>query len=258
MLSISQFAALCGTSVKTIRFYANNNLLPPAYISPINHYRYYEPSSEVIYRKIVFLKDAGFTLNEIRDMLDMPNEALLPKIDSKIQTLAQQTEACQAIKEALRSPEPWMQHKKEVSILPSKTDPLSVELIYDRHAFCLRSNSAQLLAEGAQRIAYTIENTDALIIMSIDDLIQMFHNLTLSSVYTASLTDELVSLPTQILDAKASILMFTLSPELSEEDFFPLLYTAIQPLEEADQDMIVTCNFLPSQPGAEVTILSFT
>lgn len=258
MLSISQFAALCGTSVKTIRFYANNNLLPPTYISPINQYRYYEPSSEVIYRKIVFLKDAGFTLNEIREMLEMPNEELLPKIEQKIQTLAQQTAACQIIKESLHSSEPWMQHKKKVSILPSKTDPLSTEIIYDHHAFCLQSNSVQLLDEGIRRIAYMIENVDAFITLSIDDLIQIFHSLTLSGIHTASLAEEPFSPPAQLMDAKASILMFSLSPELSEEDYFPILYTAIQPFEQAEQDMIVTCDFLPSQNGAEVTILSFS
>ena len=65
MYTISQFAKLCNTSTKTIRFYDNKGVLPADYVSKENGYRFYEEDTVELFRQISKLKEAGFTLAEI-------------------------------------------------------------------------------------------------------------------------------------------------------------------------------------------------
>ena len=51
MYTISQFAKLCNTSTKTIRFYDNKGILPADYVSEENGYRFYEKDTVEIFRQ---------------------------------------------------------------------------------------------------------------------------------------------------------------------------------------------------------------
>ena len=66
MLKIREFAKLCNTSEKTLRFYDNIGVLKAEYIHPDNGYRYYSCAQIEQYNRIVELKEVGFTLEEIR------------------------------------------------------------------------------------------------------------------------------------------------------------------------------------------------
>lgn len=52
MYTISQFAKLCNTSTKTIRFYDNKGILPADYVSKENGYRFYEEDTVELFRQI--------------------------------------------------------------------------------------------------------------------------------------------------------------------------------------------------------------
>ena len=67
MLKIGQFAKIFGVSIKTIRFYEEKNLLKPAYIDNFSGYRYYDDSNIQTMKKILYLKDLGFSLDEIKN-----------------------------------------------------------------------------------------------------------------------------------------------------------------------------------------------
>ncbi|WP_277586982.1 MerR family DNA-binding transcriptional regulator [Psychrobacillus antarcticus] len=45
MYKISEFAHLTGLSKETLRYYADVKLLEPAYIDPVNNFRYYDDGS---------------------------------------------------------------------------------------------------------------------------------------------------------------------------------------------------------------------
>ena len=66
MKKIREFAKLCDTTPKTLRFYDNAGVLKADYIDPVNGYRYYSEKQVEEYRKIMELKQVGFTLEEIR------------------------------------------------------------------------------------------------------------------------------------------------------------------------------------------------
>lgn len=70
MLSIGDFARLAGVTVRMLRHYDQLELLTPAEVDPRSGYRYYELGQLAHLHALVGLKDLGFTLEQIRPMLN--------------------------------------------------------------------------------------------------------------------------------------------------------------------------------------------
>ncbi|MGN1345172.1 MAG: helix-turn-helix domain-containing protein [Eubacteriales bacterium] len=68
-MQIGEFAKLCGTKISVLRHYDKRNLLPPAYTDPFTGYRYYSAEQIPVFLRITALKQAGFSLSEIADLL---------------------------------------------------------------------------------------------------------------------------------------------------------------------------------------------
>ncbi|MDQ2994009.1 MAG: MerR family transcriptional regulator [Pseudomonadota bacterium] len=66
--TVNTLAKLSGVSVRTLHFYDEIGLLKPAYYGD-NNYRYYEEEQLLILQQILFYKELGFPLNEIREIL---------------------------------------------------------------------------------------------------------------------------------------------------------------------------------------------
>lgn len=73
MLKIGEFARICRTSTQTIRYYDQEGILRADYVDWESGYRYYKPEKLTVYRKIMEYKDAGFTLEEIKQLLNTSN-----------------------------------------------------------------------------------------------------------------------------------------------------------------------------------------
>jgi len=69
MLKIGDFARKANVTVKTLRFYASEGLLSPVYIDRYNGYRYYTRDQLPTLHRILALKDLGFSLAQIRQLL---------------------------------------------------------------------------------------------------------------------------------------------------------------------------------------------
>ena len=74
MKKISEFAKLCGTSSKTLRFYEKVGLLKAAYTNSENGYRYYDDEQYCQYKLITVFKEIGFTLDEMPKQLRERND----------------------------------------------------------------------------------------------------------------------------------------------------------------------------------------
>ncbi|AKG36804.1 MerR family transcriptional regulator [Paenibacillus durus] len=96
MLKISAFSKLTRVSVKTLHFYDNLGLLKPAVVDENNGYRYYTEEQLLTVKRIVALKEQGFTLEQIKPMLE---ENVLPET-VKNQLTDKKKELEQAIHEA--------------------------------------------------------------------------------------------------------------------------------------------------------------
>jgi len=80
MKKISEFATLCGTSPKTLRFYERIGLLKASYTNPENGYRYYSDEQEREYGLITVFKELGFTLEEIKNNILRADDARILEI----------------------------------------------------------------------------------------------------------------------------------------------------------------------------------
>ena len=114
MLNISQFAEECNTTVKTIRHYDNIGLLKADYVSEGSGYRYYRRASVAKYQQIVSLKQAGFTLKEIKEkFFDYDFLGNMANIEHKLLLLKNQLEICERIKKEY---ERIMEETKNVTV----------------------------------------------------------------------------------------------------------------------------------------------
>lgn len=70
MLKIGEFSKLGQVSPKTLRLYDERGLLRPSYIDRFTGYRYYAPAVLARLHRILALKDLGFTLDQIGELLE--------------------------------------------------------------------------------------------------------------------------------------------------------------------------------------------
>src|SRR6266498_5602480 len=70
MIRIGDFSKLSRVSVKTLRFYDEMGLLKPVEVDRFTGYRYYEFDQLPRLYRILALKDLGFSLEEISQLLE--------------------------------------------------------------------------------------------------------------------------------------------------------------------------------------------
>ena len=69
-MTIKEFARLCGCNPQTLRYYDHVDLLKPVKVDPWTGYRYYDEEHALAFVKIKNLQKAGFTIDEIKELLD--------------------------------------------------------------------------------------------------------------------------------------------------------------------------------------------
>jgi DNA-binding transcriptional MerR regulator len=70
MFTIGEFARHGRVSVRMLRHYDATGLLRPARVDPVSSYRFYAADQLARLNRIIALKDLGFTLEQVRAMLD--------------------------------------------------------------------------------------------------------------------------------------------------------------------------------------------
>jgi DNA-binding transcriptional MerR regulator len=70
MFTIGEFARHGRVSVRMLRHYGATGLLCPARVDPASGYRFYAASQLARLNRIIALKDLGFSLGQVREMLD--------------------------------------------------------------------------------------------------------------------------------------------------------------------------------------------
>jgi len=100
MMTIKDFASLCGCNAQTLRYYDKIDLLKPVKVDPWSGYRYYAKSQAIDFVKIKNLQAADFTIDEIKALLSMPDDQVYEAFDRKI---AEQTQKLERIREIQRS-----------------------------------------------------------------------------------------------------------------------------------------------------------
>ena len=99
-MTIKEFASLCGCSTQTLRYYDKIDLLKPMEVDPWSGYRYYSKQQSIDFVKIKNLQAADFTIEEIKELLTMPDELIYEAFERKIE---QQSRKLERIKEIQQS-----------------------------------------------------------------------------------------------------------------------------------------------------------
>lgn len=84
--SVKQLAEMAGVSVRTLHYYDEIGLLRPAR-DPANSYRQYDRPAALRLQQILFLRELGLSLEEIRDVLDRPDFELVAALEHHRQAL---------------------------------------------------------------------------------------------------------------------------------------------------------------------------
>lgn len=109
-MSIGEFSRFCQVTIKTLRYYDKMGLLVPNEIDEWSRYRYYDVSQMQQLNAILRLKDLGFSLEEIGNLLDegthKPSitqiEAKQQMMKDQIRELTQKVATLQRIGESIR------------------------------------------------------------------------------------------------------------------------------------------------------------
>ncbi len=96
MLKIGEFARICRVNRRTLRYYDEEGILSPDIIDSRTGYRYYAPEKIEVFRKIQTYKEAGFTLEEIKELLGTGAERRSTLVAVKRKAIYEQVKSLQA------------------------------------------------------------------------------------------------------------------------------------------------------------------
>jgi DNA-binding transcriptional MerR regulator len=89
-LTIGEFSRYCGVTVKTLRHYERMGLLVPNEVDEWTRYRYYDVAQMQQLNGILRLKEMGFSLEEVRELLDEgTHKPSVKQLEEKIKQVEQ-------------------------------------------------------------------------------------------------------------------------------------------------------------------------
>lgn len=77
LISIGRFSQITQLSIKALRLYAEEGLLPPAYVDPDSGYRYYNWAQAQVAVRIRFLRNLSMPLDTIRSILQAKDSEMV-------------------------------------------------------------------------------------------------------------------------------------------------------------------------------------
>lgn len=95
MLKIGDFAKICNTSARTLRYYDDAGVLKADFVDEASGYRFYSPEAIEKYKKLIFYKELGFSLEEIKKLLAATEEEEKKMLKKKKETLLSSVEEIQ-------------------------------------------------------------------------------------------------------------------------------------------------------------------
>ena len=146
-MTIKEFAGLCGCNPQTLRYYDSVGLLKPARVDRWSGYRYYEEGQALSFVKIKNLQKAGFTIEEIKQLLDADNSVICRAFEAKI---AEGERRLQEIREIRRS------YQSEVDEIRRKIKETREKIVVSMRQY----DPYEEFGIGAEEYAAVIDNVN--------------------------------------------------------------------------------------------------
>lgn len=83
MIKIGDFSKICNVNTHTLRYYDAEGVLKPDIIDPSSGYRFYSVEAVERYKQILFYKNLGFSLDEIKKIQSATDEELWQILQQK-------------------------------------------------------------------------------------------------------------------------------------------------------------------------------
>ena len=138
MYTVKQLSDLAQVSVRTLHYYDEIGLLIPSQVGD-NGYRYYDDSAVLRLQQILFYREIGMELMQIKDVLDSPNFDLVTALKSHRALLLEKSERLLNLVSTVDSTIQHLQGKKTMS---------------KRQLFEAFSDEKQKEYEGEARLTY--------------------------------------------------------------------------------------------------------
>ena len=82
-MQIKEFAAFTGVSVRTLHYYDEIGLLPPAFVDRATGYRFYDEQSLLRMQEILFYRELDFSLRRIGEILSAPDHDIRTSLEEQ-------------------------------------------------------------------------------------------------------------------------------------------------------------------------------
>jgi DNA-binding transcriptional MerR regulator len=133
MFTIGEFSKITGLTVKTLRFYHEEQVLIPAFVDPDTGYRYYSDQQIHMARTIAFLRGMDFPVSELREILrrSQDTDQVLPAIEAHREAIQQKVKNLRAIVQSLdkfiaAEKEAQLMAQQEHDIVEKQLEPLLI------------------------------------------------------------------------------------------------------------------------------------
>ena len=100
MMTIKEFASLCGCNAQTLRYYDKIDLLKPVKVDQWSGYRYYDKNQAIDFVKIKNLQAADFRIDEIKVLITLSDSKVYDAFDQKIAEQAHKLEQIRKIQQS--------------------------------------------------------------------------------------------------------------------------------------------------------------
>lgn len=128
MFTIGEFSRASSLTVKTLRFYHEQELLVPAFVDPRTGYRHYEPAQLETARIITALRKLEIPLAEIQQLLKRQDqeEELLQSIERQKSLLA---EKVNAYRQAIKFLDQFIANEKQAKLISQSAPEIQEKAI---------------------------------------------------------------------------------------------------------------------------------
>ena len=110
-MTIKEFAELCGCNPQTLRYYDHVNLLKPVKVDQWSGYRFYDEDQALAFIKIKNLQKAGFSIEEIKELLNKDDHVIYEAFDAKIAEEEKRLQEIKAIQKSYQTEMDQIQEK---------------------------------------------------------------------------------------------------------------------------------------------------
>ncbi len=258
-MTIKDFSKLCGCNPQTLRYYDREGLLKPVKVDEWSGYRYYDEEQAIAFVKIKNLQKAGFSIDEIKELLDKDDTEIYFAFDKKI---IEQEKQLQEIKNLQKAYQAEIKDMKQAVLALRDTLKDSMEKYSPVEEFGITEDECEEIKKNLDEYFGAIVKSEDHSIFDVTDFSgskeeeaafnKCFNNPDFTTVFERhdwkNVKDFYNELP-ELADGRKYSFLFRLSPEKKVNTAFASSLLNILCIKNQNKRMEMTCNVISSDDG---------